>query len=393
MAGAMFQTYVSCHLWDLVDEGIDEVLGRLKGEAGADGVSVTVACPRVGLLRPHREASPRTFRSEGGLQFQPNKDAYSATRVRPVVAEWLRKTNPLAAVAEGCERQGLTLRGRIVCCHSGALASRHEFAAVKDVFGDLHPAWVCPSNPDVRECLRTLVADLSGSYPFAALELEAASFPPAESWRAGREICPDLGIAGEWLLGLCFCESCRQSAASDGIDAASAARSATVLLERALATGEPVQKSVEALIASDPILSAFAAWGERQVARLLDLLRQACRCRLVLRREGGRLTTGSDFAGLAAYCDALLTAPAEPADEIEPAVQAAAGDMGDVGKVEVGVSACAPACPDSTTLVRALSRAARSGVRTAVVENYGLLPVKRLDWIKQAARYAVRESE
>lgn len=389
----MFQTYVSCHLWDLVDEGIDEVLGRLKGEAGADGVSVTVACPRVGLLRPHRGVSPRTFRSEGGLQFQPNKDAYAATRLRPVVAEWLRKTNPLAAVAEGCERLGLSLRGRIVGCHSEALASRHQFVAVKDVFGDLHPAWLCPSNPDVREYLRALVSDLSTLYPFAALEIEAASFPPAGGRNWGRETCADLGPTGEWLLGLCFCESCRQAATGEGIDAAAAARSATVLLERALATGEPVPKSVEALVASDQILGDYTAWGVRQVTGLIELLRGACRCRLVVRRAGDRLTTGSDFAAISAHCDALLTSPLEPADEVEPVVQAAVADAGELGKVEVGVSACAPACPDSTTLVRALSTAARLGVRTAVVENYGLLPTRRLDWIKQAARYAVRESE
>ena len=50
----MFQTLVSCYLWDLVDEGIEEVLDRLQGEAGATGVGVGVCCPRTAVLRPHR---------------------------------------------------------------------------------------------------------------------------------------------------------------------------------------------------------------------------------------------------------------------------------------------------------------------------------------------------
>jgi hypothetical protein len=426
----MFATNVSCYLWDLVDEGIDDVLDRLRGETGATGVSVAVSCPRVGLLRPHRGVSPRTFRSEGGLQFQPGKDAYVGTRIRPVVAEWLRKANPLAAVAQGCQQRDLALRGRVVCCHSPVLASRYESCAVKDVFGDLHPAWLCPSNPDVREYVRALLADLSASYPFETLELEAASFPPPGEPHWQREICPaggrasrpprpsratglnnlapcspaepqgeapesqtPLGAAGDWLLSLCFCESCRQAAAGEGVDAAAAARSATVLLERALASGEPVPKSVEALLASDQILNDYAAWGCRQVTGLIALLRQACRCRLSVLRSGGPLTTGSDFAAIAAHCDALLTPPPEPTDAVEPAIQAAAAGTRDIAKVEIGVTACTPACPDSAALVRALSTAARLGVGTAVVDNYGLLPMTRLAWIKQAARYAARESE
>jgi hypothetical protein len=178
----MFNTHVSCHLWDFAAEGIDAVLDRLRGEAGAVGVSVTVCSPRVALFRPHAGVSPRTFRSEGGLQFQPDKSAYGDTRMKPVVAEWLRKVNPLAAVAETCARLGLVLRGRVVCGHSEALVSRFDTAAVKDVFGDIHPAWLCPSNPDVREYLRAVVADLSKSYPFDTLEVAAASFPPPGGW-------------------------------------------------------------------------------------------------------------------------------------------------------------------------------------------------------------------
>jgi len=34
----MFQTTLWCYLWDLVDEGIDEVLDRLKGQAGVTAI-------------------------------------------------------------------------------------------------------------------------------------------------------------------------------------------------------------------------------------------------------------------------------------------------------------------------------------------------------------------
>lgn len=390
----MFQTYVACYLWDLVDEGIDTVLDRLVGETGATGVCLAMCSPRVGVLRPHREVAPRTFRSEGGLQYQPSKDAYTATRLHPVVAEWLRKANPLAAVVEGCQSRGLALRGRITCCNAPALAGRYPSAAVKDVFGDVNPAWLCPSNPDVREYLRATVADLSGLYPFETLEIEAFAFPLPGRAGGDRLICPELGPAGEWLLRLCFCESCRQAAAGEGIDAAAAARSVTVTLEKSLASGEPVRKPVEDLLASDEILRAYVEWGGRQVTGLVALLRQACQRRLVVRRDEDVLAGGGDMKAIAGHCDALLMPPPKPmTDDVQPGVEAAAAEIGDVGRVEVGVSACAPECPDSAALVRALSTAARLGVRTAVVENYGLMPIARLTWIKQAVRYATREAE
>src|SRR5690606_681998 len=127
--------------------------------------------------------------------------------------------------------------------------------------------------------------------------------------------------------------------------------------------------------------------------RLVALLRRACRCRLVIRR-GETPAGGNDYSAINEHSDALLTAPPKPVtDEVQQVIQVAAAEAGDVARVEVGVSACAPECPDSAALVRALSTAARLGVRTAVVENYGLLPLPRLAWIKQAARYATREAE
>ena len=79
-------------------------------------------------------------------------------------------------------------------------------------------------------------------------------------------------------------------------------------------------------------------------------------------------------------------------EDIESVVRTTLQDTGDINRVELGLSACAPACPDSPTLVRAVSQAANLGVRSVSIDNYGLLPLRRLEWIKQASRYAGREA-
>ena len=208
----MFQVNLWCYLWDLVDEGIDQVLDRLKGEAGATGISVATCYHSIDQLRCHPGVSPRTFRSAGGAQFQPDASSYEGTRIRPVVATWLGKRNPLAALADACQKRGLKLRGWTVCCHSSLGVARHPTCAVKDVFGDPNPTWLCPVNPDVREYLRAMVDDLTRNYAFDAIELERPSFDANPHAHAHHKIGFELGDVGRWLYHLCFCESCRQAA-------------------------------------------------------------------------------------------------------------------------------------------------------------------------------------
>ncbi len=392
-AMATFQTHLWCYLWDLVDEGIDGVLDRLQGEAGVTGISVATNYHRVDQLRPHASDGPRRFISAGGAQFQPHGACYASTRMRPVVAQWLRKTNPLAVVAEACAKRGLTLRGWHVCCHGSAMVERYPAGAVKDVFGAVSPAWLCPSNLDVRECLRGMVEDLGTHYGFEAIELERASFPTDLHAHHHEKEGFACGPAGDWLRGLCFCESCRQLAAREGADVAEAAKVATRYLEGVLASGEPLATEPGELLDREPALAAYADWRRGQVTSLVKLIRTTCPCRLIVHRSGPPLWGATDFAALAATCDALL-APCYVNDpqRLATAVRAAAADTGDVARVEVGLSACTPPCSEAADLVAMMRSAVEQGVRSANIYNYGLLPLPRLEWIRQACRYASREA-
>lgn len=399
----MFQTYVEVDPWDLVDEGIDTVLDRLRGEAGASGVSVTMAGPAVAVLRPHKGVSPRTFRSEGGLQFQPSREAYAATRLRPTTAGWLKKSNPLTAIAEGCAARGLALRGRLYCCHSELLASKFDFASVKDVWGDAHPGWLCPNNPDVRAFFHALVVDAASVGALESLEIAALGFAPPSLWRCARSLPADVGPAGEWLLSICFCESCRQAAGMEGIDSWATARSVSVTLDRALAVGEPVAGSIADLMESDPIVAAYARFAERQVSRLVNMLGQACPCRLIAEASPAALRAIGASPGRTGHVAASGDAPAAariagivtPATlgDVQPVLAAAIAEIGDTSRLDLRTSADPASCPDSAALVRAFSIATGLGIRTASITHYGLLPQDRLGWIKQATRYAQRESE
>ncbi len=391
----MFQINLWCYLWDLVDERIDEVLDRLKGEAGATGISVATCYHSVDQLRPHAGVSPRTFRSPGGAQFQPHAAAYAGTRIRPVVATWLKKSNPLAAVAEACDKRGLTLRGWTVCCHSSVTVDRYQSSAAKNVFGDLDPTWLCPVNPDVREYVRAMVEDLAEHYPFETIELERPSFPARPHRHAHEKVGFELGEVGRWLYSLCFCESCRQAAKREGLDVEAAARSVSATLERLFATGKPIDQPLPDFVANDPVLQAYVDWRCGQVTSLIRSVKQSCGCRVAVHRVGDRYQAATDFKAIAPGCDALLRHCPYPDRQgvIEAVVRETWDETQDMARVELGFNACTPPCPDSETFVGAVSHAARLGVRSVNVYNYGMLPLSRMEWLRRASRFARREAE
>ena len=58
----MFEAMVSAYPWDVLDEGIDEVLDRLHGELGATGLILWAGCAPLLHVRG-REIEPRIVRS------------------------------------------------------------------------------------------------------------------------------------------------------------------------------------------------------------------------------------------------------------------------------------------------------------------------------------------
>ncbi|MBP7937921.1 MAG: hypothetical protein KA354_25070 [Phycisphaerae bacterium] len=389
----MFRTNLWCYLWDLVDEGIGDVLDRLKGEAGATGISVAVNYHSADQLRPHGPVESRRFRSAGGAQFQPNAAHYASTRMRPVPADWLRKGNPLAAVGEACVKRGMSLRGWLVGTHGSVVVGRYPGCAVKGAFGQLSPNWLCPVNLDVREYLRGMIEDLTHNYPFETIELERATFPADLHTHFHDKMGVDFGLAGDWLRGLCLCESCRQGCSRDGLDAARIVALVEGYLGRVLIGDEPIGQGIEELVDAEPLLEDFAAWRCGQITSLIKLLKTSCRSRLVMHRSGDRFWSAADFAAIAPHCDALLPIFYDADLEVlNKLVQAAVEEGGSPERVELGLSACTPPCSGPDLLVAAVKRAVELGVRSVNIYNYGLIPLSRLEWIHQATRYARREA-
>jgi hypothetical protein len=389
-----FETYLDCFLWDLVDEGIDTVLDRIKGEIGVKGIVVPVHHSGVQQFRPHAGVSPRTFQSKGGAEFQPDSSRYAATRIRPVVDDWLRKSNPFKTVVQACKDRGLKIGAAIRACAASPIARQYEHAAVRDVWGD-RDDWLCPVNPDVQEYVRSLLTDLSENYPIDSVVLNFLGYGYTSGgtmWSHTNEHQGfSLGPVETWLRSICFCESCRQLAKRDGVDVDRAARVVTEALESACDSGERLKDTLSSFAQDHAELNALLEWRMGQLHAWIGTLKTSCQCELVMGVHQEPLRSGLDVRKLADYHDAVLcsTRQTDP-KEVESSIRWSSDVWSpDRVCVRVGAGAC---CADSGSLVAAVSLAAKSGCRAVHIADYGSIPQARLDWVRQAVRFAHREA-
>ncbi len=388
----MREAFFWVYPWDLLDEGIDAAVGRIAGEIGADAIAVATTYHSIAQFRPHAVDAPTHFACDAGAHFQPDAECYAATRLRPIPAAWMKSRNPFERISEECRRRNIGLRAWTVCCHGSTMAARYPEAACKDVFGNRSASWICPANPDVREYVAGLVADLTKNYPLALVELESADFGGSRHVHAHEKTGLAVGPVEELLLSLCFCESCVQAAIEAGVDASAVRRSVRVHLEPTV-LGHPARTvSIEAFLAEDDLLRAFVGLRKSAVVALIDAARQRSRVPVVVHTAWNVEQAAFDADKIATVCDGfVLPGWQEPLDVRTRRAAALVAAGGDPRRVQAGFACYPPDPVDGPTLVRRVHDAVQHGHDRIGFYNYGIAPNDCLDWVRQAIRFARRE--
>ena len=378
----MLSAFLTACPWDLTTEGVEPVLDRMRGEIGVTGLSLWVGTPPQTRLSAHR-VEPRVFTTRGGLFFQPADGAYVATRCKPIVAEWLDGRNPLATIAEACAERQMELRAIVSATGTGRLAGRYPDLACRNAFGVGSSLHVCLGNPDVQAYLVALTADLSANYTLGGLSF--ADFSSAWYEAAGQELlfARPLSELERYLLSVCFCESCQQNASGAGIDVATAQRSVRSALEKSLEAPVPTGGSLDAFLADNEPLAAYFRWQTTERSSLLERLKNACRCELILTVDFDCLKRAELEELNLGILDAVVTRLDEPGRLPEALLPGAR-------RSELGIPASFALGERGTELVALLNRAVDLGFSGAEIADYGLLTEGALTSIKRAIRFARR---
>lgn len=378
--------------WDILDLTADVVLGELV-DAGLDTVSLATSYHAGRFLQARSPVRKSYYPEDGTIYFRPTSALWSDSRIVPKVATLVDEADVLADLVRRRDAGGPRVACWTVCLHNTRLGMLHPEAVTRNAFGDPNYYSLCPSHPDARAYVTTLVQDLSTHYRPDVIELESPSFMGfAHGFhheKDGVGLCPE----DDFLLSLCFCPACLARAAKAGVDGAKA----RVAVRRWIA--EACERELPAPRWPDfpacgldvfqpwPELFAYAMWRFEPVTSLIAAIRErtapATRVHLIDVKDGW--LGGCDIGQAAAACDGIVLC-AYGMDG--PAVSRLIGDcrrtVGRDKHLAAGFSVMFPEMAGPAAFLARVRAAIDSGVESLNFYNYGLIPRARLDWIAQA---------
>src|SRR5690348_9165355 len=141
--------------WDLLDEGPERALAQIAEGGGFTGVSLAATYHATKALLPHNPRRKVYFAEDGVVYFRTRQDRYGRIQPRPSALRAQGDVFALAAAA--CERHGLELNAWVICTHGTPLGLAYPDLTLRTPFGDPLLHSLCPSQPEVRRYLTTLL--------------------------------------------------------------------------------------------------------------------------------------------------------------------------------------------------------------------------------------------
>lgn len=395
---------------DLLHEGLAAVLDNVQGRAGADAIALSATYHHARDLFPHNP-SARVYRHEGDIAwFAPQAGRYASGLV-PQPAAAAGGADLLAQACQAAQRRGMAVDAWTIFLHNARLATQHPDCATRNVYGDAYLTDLCPAHPQVRAYCLELASDLA-RYPVRRLLAESLHYRPLEHGEHHERYLIPLPPQARILLGLCFCTHCRQAARAAGvaIDRLAAAVRAALM---------PVWEGEGAtlagpLLAGDAAaeLAAFVEVRTQVVTSLVGEVRTALagRVQLAFIDHAGAMShvmlgtsadddvtlvarrLGIEPRALAQVCDEFnVLGYVDSPQRVQALLASYGAAVGDATRLTLALRPLHPDCRDAGTLCEKAAAARRAGVAGLDFYHYAMMPLKRLDWIRQALVEAAQE--
>ncbi|MBS7628358.1 family 10 glycosylhydrolase [Candidatus Bathyarchaeota archaeon] len=154
-----------------------------------------------------------------GVLFKPRRD-YSSLRFRAVQAKALGRQSIegrdiLGEFVKEAKERDMAVIPWLVCFNNEPFARSFPGATTVDVFGGRGSTFICPNNPDMRNYLAMLYADMVENYEIQGIDMDYIRYPAGQGLTGGvGSYLPTLTFASYE----CFCDYCREAAEKKGLD-------------------------------------------------------------------------------------------------------------------------------------------------------------------------------
>jgi hypothetical protein len=388
--------------WDVLDLGQEAVEGDLRDRAGLDAISLATSYHAGHFFQPRSPVRKSYFPEDGVVYFQPDSTRWNGRRIVPKQAELVSEGGDvLRSLVRRRDAGGLKVHCWTVCLHNTRLGMLHPGTCTRNAYGDPNYFALCPSNQDARAYVTTLVADISHNYRPDCVELETTNFMAFVHDHHHEKDGVGLGREGDFLMSLCFCDSCLDRARCAGVDGEAARRTVRRLIaelsERAIPSPRWPDLASRGLAALGdvPEVEAYARWRTEPVTSLATEVREAGHpdCKIIILEDVDPLFSALDLAESSKRCDGGLVAVY---GMLPPAITASVGALSKALRpdrfVAAGMRIFSPEISGGADLAERARAAVDAGAQGIGFYNYGLIPAARLDWVGEASR-AAREAE
>ncbi|MEV0243746.1 hypothetical protein AB0I06_28065 [Streptomyces sp. NPDC050674] len=186
---------------------------------GVEQVTLAAAYHSTRALTP-RHPRHRVVTAEHAAVLYPADDRWAGRELRPYAAGAWAPGDAFGEAAGALGEAGLEVHTWVVLAHNSRLGAEHPDTSVVNAYGDRYPWAPCIAQPATRTYLTDLAAEAAVRPGARGTELESLGWYGLQHLHAHDKTGGvGLGDAGQYLMALCFCRSCRDGYGRHGLDA------------------------------------------------------------------------------------------------------------------------------------------------------------------------------
>jgi hypothetical protein len=214
--------------WDV--NGDPEAPARIAA-LGVEQVTLAAAYHSTRALTP-RHPRHRIVTAEHAAVLYPAGARWDGRELRPYPAGDWAPGDAFGEAATALTDAGLEVHTWVVLAHNSRLGAEHPDTSVVNAYGDRYPWAPCIAQPATRAYLTDLAAEAAVRPGARGTELESLGWYGLQHLHAHDKTGGiGLGDAGQYLMALCFCPSCREGYGRHGLDADELAAAVRTALE------------------------------------------------------------------------------------------------------------------------------------------------------------------
>ncbi|MEV0322222.1 hypothetical protein ACIBKX_00575 [Streptomyces sp. NPDC050658] len=247
--------------WDVV--GDPDAPARVA-DLGVRQVTLAAAYHSTRALTPRHPRHRIVTAEHAAVLYEPDVTRWQGRALRPYAPGDWAGTDAYREAAEALAATGLDVHTWVVLAHNSRLGAEHPDTSVVNAYGDRYPWAPCIAQPATRAYLVDLAAEAAVRPGARGTELESLGWYGLAHLHAHDKTAGvPLGEAGQYLMSLCFCPTCRTGYGEQGLDPAELATDVRRALEPLWRGERPTGgwAGVEKLLGADKA-AATRAWRD-----------------------------------------------------------------------------------------------------------------------------------